>query len=35
MPKVLPFRHYVVMPYVDGRTLEQAMDAGETWTLRT
>ncbi len=25
--------HYVVMPYVDGRTLEQAMDAGETWTV--
>jgi hypothetical protein len=25
--------HYVVMPFVEGRTLEQAMEAGETWTV--
>jgi serine/threonine protein kinase len=25
--------HYVVMPYVEGRTLRQAMEAGETWSV--
>lgn len=25
--------HYVVMPFIEGRTLEQAIRAGETWTV--